>query len=125
MAESLNAEGFHPPKRTESFTREMVQRLLWHLKLARRKPHGSPTGLGGDEYRPCGLARHLGISRDAVRGWIRLGRVTTRRDAEGHHIIWADASELARLGELHGLRRNWENRDRFAELIQPKARPER
>lgn len=72
-----------------------------------------------------GLARQLGISRDTVRGWIRLGRVTTRRDAEGHHIVRADASELARLGELQGLRRNWENRERFAELIRLKARPGR
>ena len=125
MAESLNTEGFRPPKRAARFTREMVQRLLWHLKLARREPHGSLTGLGPDEYRPSLLARRLGISRDAVRGWIRLGRVTTRRDVEGHHIVWADASELARLGELHSLRRNWENKERFAELIQPKARPER
>ncbi len=125
MAESLNAEGFRPPKRVDRFTREMVQRLLWHLKLARREPHGSLSSLGADEYRPGGLARHLGLSRDTVRGWIRLGRVTTRRDVAGHHIVWADASELARLGELQGLRRNWENRERFAELIQPKARPER
>ena len=102
-----------------------MQRLLWHLNLDRREPHGSLVGLGADEYRPGGLARHLGISRDTVRGWIRLGRVTTRRDVAGHHIIWADAAELARLGELHGLRRNWGNKERFAELIQPKARPER
>ncbi|MDB5349290.1 MAG: hypothetical protein JWN86_537, partial [Planctomycetota bacterium] len=43
----------------------------------------------------------------------------------GHHIVWADASELARLGELHGLRQSWESRQRFAELIQPKVRPNR
>jgi hypothetical protein len=51
--------------------------------------------------------------------------VTTRRDAEGHHIVWADASELARLGELHQLRRSWETKERYAELTKPKARPER
>ena len=125
MAAALNAEGFRPPKRAARFTREMVRRLSWHLNLARREPHGSLAGLGADEYRPGGLARHLGISRDTVRGWIRLGRVTTRRDAEGHHIVWADASELARLGELHGLRQSWESKERFAELIQPKVRPKR
>jgi DNA invertase Pin-like site-specific DNA recombinase len=125
MAAALNAEGFRPPKRAARFTREMVRRLSWQLNLARREPHGSLAGLGADEYRPGGLARHLGISRDTVRGWIRLGRVTTRRDAEGHHIVWADASELARLGELLGLRQSWESKERFAELIQPKARPER
>lgn len=125
IAESLNAEGFRPPKHAARFTRGMVQRLLWHLKLARREPHGSLSGLGADEYRPGGLTRYLGISRDTVRGWIRLGQVTIRRDVEGHHIIWADASELARLGQLHGLCCNWENKERFAELIEPKGRPER
>ena len=124
-AAALDAEGFRPPKRAARFTREMVRRLSFNLNLARREPHGSLAGLGADEYRPGGLARHLGISRDTVRGWIGLGRVTTRRAAEGHHIVRADASELARLGGLHGLRQSWESREHFAELIQPKVRPER
>ena len=125
IAESLNAEGFRPPKRAKHFTREMVRRLLWHGKLARRQPHGSPAGLGADEYRPGSLADRLGISRDTVRSWLRLGWVTARRDAEGHHILWADASELARLGELHQLKRGWETKARFAELTRPKSWPER
>ena len=126
MAESLNAEGFRLPKRAARFTREMVQRLLWHLKLARREPHGSLTGLGPDEYRPGGLACLLGLSRDTVRGWIGLGRVDDppRRRRASHHLgrrVGVGPS----WSELHGLRRNWDNRERFAELIQPKARPER
>jgi len=125
IAESLNAEGFRPPKRAEHFTREMVQRLLWHLKLARRQPHGSPSGRDADEYRPGALARQLGISRDTIRNWLRLGWVSARRDAEGHHILWADASELARLGELSQLRRTWGTKERYAELTRPRARPER
>ena len=51
--------------------RAMVQRLPSHLGLERREPHGSPAGLGRDEYRPVGLARRLGISRDTVRRWLR------------------------------------------------------
>ena len=42
-----------------------------------------------------------GSSRDTVRRWLRAGWLTSRRDAEGHHVIWADASELRRLRELH------------------------
>jgi hypothetical protein len=125
IAERLNAEGFRPPKRAERFTREMVQRLAWHLGLPRREPHGSPKGLGRDEYRPGGLARRLGISRDTVRGWIGAGWLTAHRDAEGHHVIWADASELDRLGELHRLPRTWATREKLAELTRPKARPVR
>ena len=37
-----------------------------------------------------------GMSRDTVRRWLRAGWLTVRRDAEGHHVIWADASELRR-----------------------------
>ena len=33
-----------------------------------------------------------------------------RRDAEGHHVIWADAAELRRLRELHRLPRTWANK---------------
>ena len=103
----------------------MVRRLLWHLDLARREPHGSLAGLGRDEYRPGSLARRLGISRDTVRRWLKAGWLTSSRDAEGHHVIWADASELARLRELHELPRTWATKDRLAELTKPKARPVR
>ena len=125
IAERLNAEGFRPPKRVEQFNRTMVLRLLWHLGLSRREPHGSLAGLGRDEYRPGSLARELGVTRDTVRRWLRAGWLTADRDAEGHHVIWADASELQRLRELHRLPRNWATRDRLAELIKPKRRPER
>jgi DNA invertase Pin-like site-specific DNA recombinase len=125
IAARLNEEGFRPPKRAERFTRDMVQRLLWHLDLARRKPHGSLAGLGRDECRPASLARKLGISRDTVRRWLRVGWLTARRDADGHHVLWADASELRRLRELHRLPRNWATRARLAELTKPKPRPER
>src|SRR5207249_3752849 len=77
------------------------------------------------EDRPGGLARRLGISRDTVRRWLRAGWLATRRDAEGHHVSWADASELRRLRALHRLPRTWATKDRLAELKQPKPRPER
>jgi DNA invertase Pin-like site-specific DNA recombinase len=125
IAERLNAEGFRPPKRTNRFTGEMVLRLTSRLGLERRERHGSPAGLGRDEYRPMGLARRLGMSRDTVRRWLRAGWLTVRRDAEGHHVIWADASELRRLRELHQLPRTGENKGRLAELTRPKPRPER
>jgi DNA invertase Pin-like site-specific DNA recombinase len=125
IAERLNAEGFRPPKRTDHFTASIVQRLTWHLGLIRRQRHGSPEGLGRNEYRPTGLARRLGISRDTVRRWLRAGWLTARRDGEGHHMIWADASELRRLSELHRLPRTWANKGRLAELKKPKPRPMR
>jgi hypothetical protein len=125
VAGQLNAEGFRPPKRTNRFTGEMVRRLTVHLALLRRQRHGSRTGLAANEYRPMGLARRLGISRDTVRRWLRVGWLNVRRDADGHHVIWADANELRRLRELHALPRTWANKKRLAQLKKPKPRPAR
>jgi hypothetical protein len=125
IAQQLNAEGFRPPKRTNRFTGEMVRRLTAELGLARRPRHGSTTGLGLDEYRPTGLARRLGISRDTIRRWLRAGWLNLRRDEDGHRVIWADAGELRRLRELHDLPRTWANKKRLAKLKKPKPRPAR
>ena len=125
IADRLNAEGFRPPKRTAWFTRDMVLRLVGQLGLGCRPPHGSPAGLGPDEYRPAGLARRLGVNRDTVRRWVRVGWVHVRRDGDGHHVIWADASELRRLRELHQLPRTWANKAELARLTKPNPRPAR
>ncbi len=103
----------------------MVQRLTSHLDLMRRQRHGDLAGLDRDEYRPAGLARLLGISRDTVKRWLRAGWLTARRDDDGHRVIWADDSELRRLRELHKLPRTWANKGRLAKLQKPKRRPER
>jgi predicted site-specific integrase-resolvase len=79
--------------------------------------------LGKNEYRPASLARKLEVSRDTVRRWLRVGWLKVRRDADGHHIIWADAAELRRMRELYRLPRRWANRARLAELKKPKQRP--
>jgi DNA invertase Pin-like site-specific DNA recombinase len=125
MATRLNAEGFCPPKRVSRFSGPMVLRLTAGLGLTRRPRHGSPAGLGRDEYRPAGLARRLGVSRDTVRRWLRAGWLNVRRDEDGHHIIWADGDELRRLRELHRLPRTWATKARLAELKKPKQRPAR
>lgn len=125
IAEQLNAEGFHPPKRTTRFTRGMVLRLIGLLGLGRREPHGSAAGLGPNEYRPAGLAERLGINRDTVRRWIRVGWVHVRRDENGHHVIWADAGERRRLRELHRLPRTWAHKARLNKLTKPGPRPAR
>jgi DNA invertase Pin-like site-specific DNA recombinase len=125
IAERLNADGFHPPKRTSRFTPDMVLRLIGQLGLSRREPHGSRVGLGRDEYRPSGLANRLGINRDTVRRWVKVKWVNVRRDENDHSVIWADAEELKRLRALHQLPRTWANKARFAELKRPKPRPAR
>jgi DNA invertase Pin-like site-specific DNA recombinase len=124
IAERLNTEGFKPPKRTDRFSGLMVSRLRSRLDLMRRERHGSPEGLERDEYRPTGLARKLGFRRDTIRWWVRAGYVTERKDAQGHHVIWADAAELKRLRELHRLL-GTRTAEGLAELKKPRPRPER
>jgi DNA invertase Pin-like site-specific DNA recombinase len=125
IAQRLTAEGFHPPKRTDRFTRDVVLRRIGQLGLHRREPHGSRVGLGRDEYRPGGLAARLGINRDTVRRWAKVMWVHVRRDENGHRVNGAGADELKRLRALHRLPRTWANKALFAELKEPKPRPAR
>ena len=125
IAARLNAEGFHPPKRTTRFSGEMVRRLTVKLGIVRRGRHGNSTALGPDEYLPTALARLLGIDRYTIRRWQRAGWLNLRRDGDGHAVLWADAEELRRLRELHALPRTRANKDRLAELRVPKPRSAR
>jgi hypothetical protein len=122
IAERLNSEGFHPPRRAERFSSSIVIQLAVRLGLPRRPRYGSREGLEPDEYRPTGLARLLGISRDKVRRWLNSGWLSVRRDEDDHYIIWADADELRRLRELRRLLRTGAPRARLAELKKPKHR---
>ena len=123
IAERLNEEGFRPPKRAEKFNSAMVTRLAAELGLQRRARHGSAAGLEKDEYRPAGLAEKLGVAREVVKRWAKVGWLNVRRDEDGHHIIWADEEEIKRLRELHGTPQTWTTKERRAALQKPKQRP--
>jgi DNA invertase Pin-like site-specific DNA recombinase len=123
IALRLNQEGFVPPKRVKRFGANMVRRLISELGLEGREAAGSDTGLSADEYRPGGLAKKLGMGRDTVRRWMKVGWVNVRRDEQGHRIIWADEEELARLRRLRALARTWENKAELARLKVPKKPP--
>jgi hypothetical protein len=124
IAERLNAEGFVPPKRADRFSGPMVWRLASRLGLKWRERHGSAEGLGQDEYRPKSLALRLDVGRDTIRWWVRAGYITTRKDEQGHHVIWADESELQRLRDLHRLL-GTRVAEGLADLKRAKPRPER
>ena len=123
IAELLNAEGFRPPRRAQQFTAHIVLDLLARLGLPRCQRYGSPADLGADEFRPAGLARRLGVSRDWVRRWLRSGYLNVRRDEEGHAVVWADADELRRLRELGRLFEAKVSGPRLDKLKRPKRRP--
>src|SRR5262249_12895733 len=83
IAGGLHPGGFRPPRRANRFTPSIVLRLAARLGLPRRERYGGQAGLGPDEFRPMGLSRRLGVSRDTVQRWLRSGWLSVRPDEDG------------------------------------------
>jgi hypothetical protein len=129
IAESLNAEGFRPPKRTSSFTGDMVGRLLGGRGLQGPRPQSmSETALlDDDEYWLTDFARHMQIPVSTIHKWQRVGWLHSRKVdvAGGRRAIWADASEQARLHSLRRFKRRWPHPHYPEELTTPEPQPSR
>jgi hypothetical protein len=116
MARRLNAAGYRPPKRCARFTAPIVQTLLRQLQHRPRcvlpPRHDGP---GPDEWWLVELARTLGMPPVTLYHWLRRGGLTARQEEQAPHrwIVWADATEVARLRALHQrpagekIRRRW------------------
>jgi len=124
IAGQLNREGFVPPKRTPSFTGEMVGGLLRRQGRAGGPRPATVAQLGEHEWWPGELAARLGMSLDGLRRWMRVGWVHTRRlaDSRGRWVVWADDEEVERLRQLRACDLSWGNRERRARLTVPKPR---
>ncbi len=126
VAECLNAEGFHPPKRAPRFNKAMVAGFL--AKDGRSGPR--PVGLSAagllqrGEWLLTDLARHLGMPSGTLHRWRKVGWVHARKlpVAGGHWALWADAVELKRLARLRGHHRARRDLPIPAELTTPKKR---
>lgn len=112
IAAQLNAEGFHPPKRSRAFTKGVLSRFL--------RERGQRTGplprsvtteqhLRGDEWWLADLAAQLQMPIATLHRWQRVGWVTSRKVAEagGRWALYADADELLRLRRLRDAPRGW------------------
>lgn len=73
IAESLNAEGLRPPKRTAVFTQSSAGDLLGALGLQHTRTPASRPGLGEHEWWLRDLAAHLGMSKVTLDSWVRRG----------------------------------------------------
>lgn len=108
MSNTLNAEGWHPATRLQTFDAEMVNRLLTPPKPDRGthspSPPPTPEKLEANEWTASALAHHLGRSRSTVYGWATRGWVQARKAKTEHPyggwILRADEAELARLAAL-------------------------
>ena len=103
IAAALNAEGWKPAKRRETFTAAMVRNLLhqqgvpvaaqssWTARLTHREPAELTIGE---------VAARLAMPANTVHRWVQRGVVTARKVKVMSQSLWlihADDAELARL----------------------------
>jgi hypothetical protein len=125
VAEQLNREGFHPPKRSARFTSAMLTRLLAQRGRTGPRPRvvAEPGVLGEHEWLLSDLARELVMPQATLHRWVRVGWVRARKlpTPGGHWVIWADADELDRMNRIRTCPRGWSDEQVFSSLIKPKA----
>jgi DNA-binding transcriptional MerR regulator len=126
VAEYLNREGFHPPKRAACFTKEMIATFL--AKQGRSGPRPQVLAAAGllkkAEWLLTDLARELGMPAATLHSWRKRGWVHARKlpVAGGHWALWADGQELKRLARLRRYQRKRRDQPVPAELTTPKLR---
>jgi DNA invertase Pin-like site-specific DNA recombinase len=129
VAEQLNREGFHPPKRSARFTGAILARLLARRGRTGPRPRavGEPGVLGEHEWLLTDLARELAMPAGTLHGWVRAGWVHARKLATpgGHWAIRADADERERMRRLRAGPRGRSDEQMFVQLTEPKARDDR
>lgn len=108
MAQQLNAEGWRPAKRRETFTADMVTSLLARQGLRASPSRPRSVARKSDEWTRAELAYSLDMPEPTLYSWLRKGHLKARRDeGSGQWLIWADASELERLRLLRQESRVW------------------
>src|SRR5262249_26372063 len=126
VAEQLNREGFHPPKRSATFTKEILSGLLAKRGRSGPRPRvvAEPGVLGEHEWLLPDLARGLEMPPATLHRWLRVGWVHARKlpTPRGQWVIWADADERDRMSRIRTCPRGWSNENILAQLITPKAR---
>ena len=115
IIERLHQEGFHPPKRRQTFNRDIVGALMRRLGLRTRRTPTTRESLTDHEWWLPDLAAELGMPTPTLYAWVKRGWVNAwqRSERPKHWIIWADKAELERLkrhrqyptGEI--LRQRW------------------
>jgi hypothetical protein len=129
IAATLNAEGFHPPKRSPRFTKGILSCF--------QRERGVRTGLlpqsvtnehhlQANEWWLADLAAKLSMPIATLHRWQRVGWLSSRKieAAGGRWAIYADADELLRLRQLRNAPRGWPEPSP-KELITPKTKTER
>jgi DNA invertase Pin-like site-specific DNA recombinase len=112
IAQTLNAEGFHPPKRSPRFTKGIMSRFLRERAvragiLLRSTADQHP--LKPNEWWLVTLAAELSMPIATLHRWQRVGWISSRKVpfAGGRWAIYADTDEINRLKRLRDAPRGW------------------
>ena len=117
IADTLNAEGYRPPKRTSRFNEGQVGTMIAQRGI-RGRQKGRPavlTSLGPGEWPVPGLAAELGMPTATIYNWIYRGWITARH-APGtrNWIITAGDEQIRQLRERRARPPGYYNRARWA-----------
>jgi hypothetical protein len=120
IAETLQREGYHPPKQVGRLGRQAVSEVLRRLGLRAVRRRGQRDfGAGGpaeEEWWLAELARELRMPGGTLHGWIRRGWVEARRqESSGRWIVRADEVEVERLRRLRSLPMGHHDHNRWLE----------
>jgi DNA invertase Pin-like site-specific DNA recombinase len=125
IADRLNAEGFRPAKRRETFNNSMVRQMISRQFRSGPRPRALSEADPREDHEwwLTDLARELGMPVPTVHSWIRRGWITARKltGAGGRWLLWADDQELDRLRRLRSSPRGWSDQPYPPELTTPKA----
>jgi DNA invertase Pin-like site-specific DNA recombinase len=121
IADRLNAEGFHTPRR-KRFQADTVRTLLSRWRMSSPRKHGNVG-----HARPAGVRRwsvpelveELSIPVTTICRWCRRGWVDAVQEQAMRWTVWTDAHELARLRQLHAYQRAGLHRPYPAKLTTP------
>lgn len=112
IAAALNAEGFHPPKRTSQFSKGILSHFLRERQAqtgTRSRLESNERHLKAGEWWLADLASELSMPIATLHRWKCVGWVSSRKvmQAGGRWAIYADAGELERLSRLREAPRGW------------------
>jgi DNA invertase Pin-like site-specific DNA recombinase len=123
IADSLNTEGFRPPKRTSRFTDGQVRTLITQHGI-RGHAKGRPavlTSLPPGQWSVPGLAAELGMPTATIYNWIYRGWITARHAPRTRNwIITADKDQIRQLRQRRARPPGYYTRARWA---QPEQQP--
>jgi len=123
IAEQLNSEGWHPPKRRSTFNPGMVRSIFYRRHLATPRP--AAYALKPGEWWFGGLAHELQLPHPTLYSWMRRGWVNAKRleIGQGRWVLWADETELERLRGLRACPKSWHAQAQAALLTRPTPWP--